>query len=103
MISLRPYLMQLLLSGWLCLPGPALADNDADTARRLRAAGEILPLETILQRLQSGHPGKVLEVELEKKRDRMIYEIELLDGTGRVRELEVDAQSGELLKHEPDD
>lgn len=79
---------------------PVLADTDYDTARKLREAGDILPLETILHKLNQTHPGKVLEVELEKKHGRVIYEIELLDANGKVWEFKVDPRSGEVLKQE---
>jgi uncharacterized membrane protein YkoI len=87
----------ILVAVWLGWQ-TAMADTDYDTARKLREAGDILPLETILHKLEQTHPGKVLEVELEKEHDRVIYEIELLDGNGKVWELKVDARSGEMLK-----
>jgi len=94
---------------WLSLPGLlltaslALADSDHDTARQLREAGDILPLETILKKIQATHSGKVLEVELEKKHDRLVYEIELLDDNGKVWELKVDPHTGEILQQQEDD
>lgn len=94
------------LAIWIGLPGMlgltqfVYADNDEHTVRQLRETGEILPLETILQKIQAAHPGKVLEVELEEKQSRLVYEIELLDSHGKVWELQVDPRSGDLLdKH----
>lgn len=78
----------------------ALADADYDTARKLREAGDVLPLETILHKIEETHPGKVLEVELEKHHGQIIYEIELLDANGKVRELKVDPRTGEIIKPE---
>lgn len=75
-----------------------LADADYDTARKLLEAGDILPLETILRKVNKTHPGKVLEVELERKHGKLIYEIELLDASGKVWELKVDPRNGEVLK-----
>lgn len=60
-------------------------------------------METILNKAQSEYPGRVLEVEFETKGRRRIYEIELVDDQGVVRELEFDALSGELLTVERDD
>ena len=40
----------------------------------------------------------MLETELERKGERYIYEIELVDDQGQVWELKFDAASGELLK-----
>lgn len=93
---------QLLLS-LLCATHLVLADSDADTAQQLRQSGDILPLETILQKLQTTHPGKVLEVELEEKQSQLFYEIELLDVNGKVWELLVDPRTGAVVHKEKDD
>lgn len=39
----------------------------------------MLPLPTVLERLQRKVPGQVLEVELEQERERWIYEIKPTD------------------------
>lgn len=83
----------------MLIAGPAWADRDYDRAQQLRQAGEILPLETILEKLQSEFPGKVLEVELETEHDQVMYEIEILDNKGKVREVKVNAKTGELMQH----
>lgn len=95
-----PYLLLIVL---LLVVGPAGADDDHLEARELVRSGTILPLEQILERSQAAHPGRVLEVELESKRGRHVYEIELLDAEGRVWELYYDAATGELLKRKQED
>ena len=87
----------------LLIAGSVLADSDHDKARQLREAGDILSLEKILQKVQSNHPGKVLEVELETKHDKLVYEIELLDAQGKVWKLKVNPHTGELLQRKEDD
>lgn len=47
--------------------------------------------------------AKLLEAELEEKHDVYIYEVELLTVDGVVRELDLDAATGRLLKDEEDD
>ncbi|HEX5538994.1 MAG TPA: PepSY domain-containing protein [Methylophilaceae bacterium] len=79
------------------------ADDDQTLARKLRASGEILPLENIAARAQAIKPGELLETELEHKHGRYIYEVEILDKTGQVWELKLDARTAELLKLERDD
>lgn len=96
-------IVALCLSVLLLLANAAFADSDHELAEQLREAGEILPLETILQKLHTSHPGKVLEVELENKHDRLIYEIEILDEEGKVWEIKVNAKTGELLQQKKDD
>ncbi len=80
--------------------GIAAADSDQDSARELREAGEIMPLETILEKARAAHPGRVLDVELEAEHGRRLYQIEILDQRGTVWEMKFDAATGELLKTE---
>jgi uncharacterized membrane protein YkoI len=93
----------LVLAGVFISAQLVLADTDYDTARKLREAGDILPLETILHKLEQTHPGKVLEVELEKKHGKVMYEIELLDAKGKVWKFRVDPRSGDVVKQKEDD
>ena len=79
-------------------------DLDQDEALRLRQQGVILPLEQLLKQALDRYPGaKLLEAELEEKHDVYIYEVELLTVDGVVRELDLDAATGRLLKDEEDD
>jgi uncharacterized membrane protein YkoI len=66
-------------------------------------AGDILTLEQILELARQQHPGRVLETELERKGERYIYEVELLDDSGEVWEMKFDASTGKLLKEEQED
>jgi len=72
------------------------ASDDHDTARLLRQSGDIVPLSELLR-----HPDladqRVLEAELEREGGRLVYELELLDPTGRVRERYFDATTGQPL------
>jgi uncharacterized membrane protein YkoI len=78
-------------------------DLDQDEALQLRQQGVILPLEHLLQQALDRHPGaKLLEAELEEKHGVYIYEVELLDTDGVVRELDLEAKTGRLLKDKED-
>lgn len=100
LFALRRWLLLVLLPALLALPLSAMARSEADQdrARAALQAGEILPLTNILARLAQTQPGQVLEVELERKGGRWLYEIKLLQPGGGLRKLEVDAQSGEVLR-----
>ncbi len=75
----------------------ARADYDHNEIKRLRDAGEILPLETIIDNYRERHRGgRIIEVELEFVENRYVYEIEILDDDGTVQELEYDARTGKL-------
>lgn len=84
---------------------PAIASKDIDhnEAQVLREQGVILPLENILHKVEKIRPGRIMEVELEKKRGRYIYEIEIADPKGKVWELKVNASDGSLISQEQDD
>ncbi|MCF6336517.1 MAG: PepSY domain-containing protein [Gammaproteobacteria bacterium] len=90
------------LSGLFVLT-PGLSDEDHQQARRLKELGEILPLEDIIKAAKARQPGRVIEVELENKKGRYVYEVELLNARGEVWELYFDAATGELIKRERED
>lgn len=82
-----------------------LADDDSerrehDAIREALQRGEALPLVRILAIAQQAVPGDVIEVELERKRGALVYEIKVLTGTGRVREVKIDARTGTVQKIE---
>lgn len=77
--------------------------RDHDTARKAVAAGERLPLSTILAGIEASHGGRILEIERDTFKGREIYEIELLQDDGRVIELSVDAGNGEIIGSEYED
>lgn len=82
---------------------PAAAETDQAMARKLRADGIILPLETIVAKAQVAKPGELLEAELDQDQGRYIYEVEILDAAGQVWEIKLDAGTAKLLKLERDD
>jgi uncharacterized membrane protein YkoI len=98
----------LLCFGALALgSGSARAEGDHERARQALAAGEILPLATILERVERSHPGRVLDVDLERDKGdkgdkaeaapRWVYEIKLLTPSGTRLKLQIDAKSGALM------
>jgi len=72
--------------------------DDHDRARAAVLAGEVLPAQTVLERLRRSHPGQVLEIELEREDGRWIYEVKLLQADGQLLKLELDGMTAELLK-----
>ena len=77
-------------------------DIDQDDAIRMKQAGEILPLETILNKARQYHNGKVIGVELERENTTLIYEIKVLDDDGILWEMKINAKDGKLLEEEED-
>jgi uncharacterized membrane protein YkoI len=46
---------------------------------------------------------KVLEAKLERENGTLVYELELLDESGRVVERYYDAATGQLMREKPED
>lgn len=79
-------------------------DIGQDEALRLRQNGDIMALERLLDIALSLYPGaRLLEAELEEDDDIYIYDVELITPKGVVREIEIDARTGRILKDEEDD
>ncbi|MGB3610216.1 MAG: PepSY domain-containing protein [Cellvibrio sp.] len=79
------------------------ADIGPNEALRLRQQGEILALESLLDIALSRYPGaRLLEAELEKDDGIYVYEVELITRDGVVREIELDARNGRILKDKED-
>jgi uncharacterized membrane protein YkoI len=102
----RALLCALTLSA---VSGLSHADNDQDRARQALQAGEVLPLGTVLERVEKEVPGQILDVDLDRETEdgvaRWVYKIKLLRTDGGLVKLKVDARSGVLLsqkgRHHP--
>ena len=77
--------------------------REHDTVRVIKQRGDILSLDRILQDTRGQYGARVLESELEEKDGRYVYEVELVDDQGRVREMKFDARTGEVLKEKQGD
>jgi hypothetical protein len=84
-----------------CGSGASIAKDGHDRARQALEAGEVLPLRTILERVEREYPGQVVDVELEREHggnhDRWIYEVKVLRSGGSLIKLKVDARDGTIL------
>lgn len=93
-----PLHLALMFSAIISLFSLASLAEDHDKAQELVKSGKILPLAIILQRLNKLEQGHILEVELERKKKRLVYEIELVNEQGIVIEYIFDAKTGDLIK-----
>jgi uncharacterized membrane protein YkoI len=96
------HLAGLVLAGLLAAPIAQASDKDHERARQAVQAGQVMPLPAVLEKLALTHPGRVLEVELERERregnEVWVYEIKLLQADGQLLKLELDAKSAEVLR-----
>jgi len=92
----------------LVMPGTGdshAGDNsDHERARQAVEAGEVLPLRTILERVEREYPGQVMEVELDREKGEWVYEVKVLRKGGALMKLKIHARDGAILglkeKHE---
>jgi uncharacterized membrane protein YkoI len=90
-------LVAAVLLGGLVLPAGARDHRDHERALQAVQSGQVLPLRTVLERLEREHPGQVLEVELEQDHGAWIYEVKLLQAGGQRVKLKLDARTAALL------
>jgi uncharacterized iron-regulated membrane protein len=97
----RRTLTGLLIWMMLAMSGTGVsyaADNsDHERARQAVEAGDVLPLRTILDRVERDYPGKVMEVELDREKGEWVYEIKLLRKGGALMKLKIQARDGTIL------
>ena len=77
-------------------------DRDQERALKALRAGEVLPLRTMLDEVESRFMGDILEVELDEDKDKgrriWTYEIKLISPDGNVIKLKIDAKTKEILE-----
>ncbi|MER2266961.1 PepSY domain-containing protein [Methylobacterium oxalidis] len=72
--------------------------SEQELARQALERGEIRPLDQVLRAARERVPGEVVKVELEREDGRWVYEIKILTESGKRREVEIDANSLEVLE-----
>lgn len=91
------YLCLVMAAGMINAHG---ADIEPQALRELRASGQIIALEVLLERHAARLNGQLLDLEVEEENGRLCYELEIQDSSGAVHEYLIDARSGEWLGEE---
>ena len=78
----------------------SVADShkDYEFARQALQQGKMLSLRTVLDRVTAEHAGEPIKIEFDREDGVYLYEIELIEPSGNLLKLEVDAATGELIK-----
>ena len=94
----------LLVMGVLGWSNGVMADsNEPREVNLQKNMKELVPLESLINKAESEHTGRLIEAELKYIDGRDVYEIEILDESGKVWESFYDAHSGEPIKHEEEE
>ncbi|MCA6216875.1 PepSY domain-containing protein [Ideonella sp. B7] len=99
----RRLLALLSVASAVAIPGAMLharepGHDDHELARQALERGQVLPLRTVLERVEREYQGQVLKVEFEHDDGHFIYEIRLLQRDDRMVKLKVDAVDGRVLQ-----
>lgn len=102
--------LRALLAGlaglMLATPAHSGDDDAADQALAHKALqeGRIRALSEITEQVKTKLPGTTLAVELEvEDSGRIVYEFKVVDPSGKLMEVEIDAATAEILSIEDDD
>jgi len=77
--------------------GGSYGPNDSDRARDAVRSGQIMPLKTMLRKIDATRYGRIIDIRLSRSQSRDVYQLKLRDNNGAIRTLRVDARSGSLL------
>ncbi|MBN9082215.1 MAG: peptidase M4 [Rhizobiales bacterium 62-17] len=78
-------------------------DGGQNCALDARKQGEIRPLSEVLAVARQRLPGEVIKIELDREDGVWVYEIKILTPKGRRREIEINAQTLEVIKSDKSD
>lgn len=79
-------------------------DDDKDQYRAGRAVqqGRARPLTEILNTVRARFGGEVIGIKFKRKDGRYVYKLKVVTSAGQLREVSVDAATGEIVKNEED-
>ena len=96
-------IMALALGAVLVLDDPAWSDqkgkgkkDEAKEAIEMAATAKVT-IEQAIKTASEKVPGKVVEAELEKKHDTLVWEVEVVTADNKVMEVHIDAESGAVI------
>lgn len=85
----------VLLMACLAAPDPGVA---AAGQREVAQAGDVMPLGAVLRVIGQRYPGRALDAQLREPDGAAEYHIKWLGNDGTVREITVNARTGEILR-----
>ena len=94
----------LIVGGRIAYGGDDDDDDHEDHDRAFRALreGEARPLADILEKVEEQLGGDIVGIEFERENGRYVYELKIVAPDGRLREVNVDAMTAEILSGERD-
>lgn len=96
--AMPAFLLTLVIAMFFVIGAPHIgaAQSAQDRARKAYKAGEIQPLNKVLHVVKSRHPGRVMDVDLQRG-GHWVYRIKILTREGDVLIVEVDASTANIM------
>ena len=96
-------MMVVAIGAMLALNGPAWGDQkgkgkkDESKETVEMAAKAKVTIDEAIKTASEKVPGRVVEAELEKKHDTLVWEVEVVTAENKVMEVHIDAESGAVI------
>ena len=90
-------LAMLLAAGTLALVGTAYGDEKEKNGKVEMAAAAKVTIDQAVKTALEKVSGKVIEAELEKKHNKLVWGVEVITAENKVMEVHIDADSGSVI------
>ena len=90
-------LAMLLTAGTLAVGGTAYGDGKEKNGKAEMAATAKVTIDQAIKTASDKVAGKVIEAELEKKHNKLVWEVEIVTAENKVMEVHIDADSGAVI------
>lgn len=87
----------LLAAGTLGAAGIAFGDENEKNGKAEMADAAKVTADQAVKTALDKVPGKVIEAELEKKHNKLVWEVEVLTADKKVMEVHIDADTGAVI------
>ncbi len=87
----------LLAAGTLAVAGAASADEKEKKGKAEMAAAAKVTIDQAIKTASDKVAGKVIEAELEKKHNKIVWEVEVLTAENKAMEVHIDADTGDVI------
>jgi hypothetical protein len=93
-----PLVTLLLVAGTVTVAGSAYGGGPKEKAEMAAAAK--VTIDQAVKAATENTAGKVIEAELEKKHDKLVWEVEVVTSENKVMEIHIDAETGAVISTE---
>jgi uncharacterized membrane protein YkoI len=87
----------LLAAGTLAVAGGAYANDTEKKGKAEMAAAAKVTIDEAIKTASDKVAGKVIEAELEKKHNKIVWEVEVLTAENKAMEVHIDADTGAVI------